>query len=155
MNTFDFPLKENIVGSPHSYPLSFAPKCFPDNITILEADLTTKYERFVVKLGSPMWIGEFCVFMKHEGTHNWARDAVALFNKYQLGWAWWPYTESTQPAKRIPHCLMLTDLNSPSRLCLARAQHYKAPYMRLSERRIPDTTIRGSGRAKSCRSDSR
>ena len=64
-----FPVKDNIVWSPHYYPLSFAPKYFPHNITILEADLAAKYGKFLLEMGSPMWIGEFGAFMDAISIH--------------------------------------------------------------------------------------
>jgi endoglycosylceramidase len=89
-----FPLKDKIVWSPHFYPLSFAPHYHPLNITVLRADLDAKYKTFVIEMGSPMWIGEFGAFMQDASSEQWLRDAVALFNEYQVGWAWWAYSRS-------------------------------------------------------------
>ena len=91
MHTFMFPLKENIVWSPHYYPLSFAPKYYPQNITVLEADLAAKYKTFVLEMGSPIWIGEFGAFMKDPSNTLWVQDAVKLFSKYQIGSAYWAF----------------------------------------------------------------
>jgi len=85
MNTFKFSLKRNIVWSPHFYPLSFAPSYFPENATRLEADLAVKYAKFVLELGTPIWIGEFGAFMKDDSHVDWLKDATRLFGKYQLG----------------------------------------------------------------------
>jgi hypothetical protein len=93
MNTFKFPLKRNIVWSPHFYPLSFAPSYFPENATRLEADLAAKYAKFVLELGTPIWIGEFGAFMKDDSHVDWLKDATRLFGKYQLGWAWWGFED--------------------------------------------------------------
>jgi endoglycosylceramidase len=93
-HTNSFPLKDKIVWSPHFYPLSFAPHYDPLNITVLRADLDAKYERFVLEMGSPMWIGEFGAFTHDASSEQWLRDAVALFNKYQIGWAWWAYSRT-------------------------------------------------------------
>ena len=82
MHSHSFPLKENIVWSPHFYPLSFESRYFPENVTVLEADLAAKYRKFVVEMGSPMWIGEFGAFMKYWSSQEWLRDAIQLFNKY-------------------------------------------------------------------------
>src|SRR3990172_7322979 len=94
MHANSFPMKDKIVWSPHFYPLSFAPHYDPLNITVLSADLDAKYERFVLEMGSPMWIGEFGAFMKDATSEQWLRDAVALFNEYQVGWAWWAYSRT-------------------------------------------------------------
>jgi len=94
MHANSFPMKDKIVWSPHFYPLSFAPQYDPLNITVLRADLDAKYERFILEMGSPMWIGEFGAFMKHASSEQWLRDAVALFNEYQVGWAWWAYSRT-------------------------------------------------------------
>lgn len=109
MNTFKFPLKENIVWAPHFYPLSFESRYFRDNVTTLEADLRAKYDRFVLQLGSPVWIGEFGAFMKDMSRDYWLEDATQLFDKYQVGWAWWAYGQDA--AKRdqtIPDCVALS-----------------------------------------------
>jgi endoglycosylceramidase len=94
MHTDAFPLKKNIVWSPHLYTLSFAQRYYLSNVTVLEADIAAKYEKFVVEMGSPMWIGEFGAFMQDASSEQWLRDAVALFNKYEVGWAWWAYSRT-------------------------------------------------------------
>ena len=94
MHANSFPMKDKIVWSPHFYPLSFAPQYDPLNITVLRADLDAKYERFVLEMGSPMWIGEFGAFTQDASSEQWLRDAVALFNEYQVGWAWWAYSRT-------------------------------------------------------------
>jgi hypothetical protein len=94
LHTNSFPLKDKIVWSPHFYPLSFAPHYHPLNITVLRADLDAMYKRFVLEMGSPMWIGEFGAFMQDASSEQWLRDAVALFNEYQVGWAWWAYSRT-------------------------------------------------------------
>jgi endoglycosylceramidase len=88
---FTLPLNDRkIVYSPHFYPLSFSAKYFPENVTVLEADLAAKYRKFVVESGRPMWIGEFGAFMNDDSYRAWLDDAVKLFNRYEVGWAWWP-----------------------------------------------------------------
>jgi hypothetical protein len=90
-----FPLKENIVWSPHFYVLSFALKYYPKNITLLEADFAAKYKKFVVDRGGPMWVGEFGAFMKDsDSSQRWLQDAIKTFNKYQTGWAWWAFDQN-------------------------------------------------------------
>ncbi len=82
----------NIVWSPHFYPLSFAPKYNAQDFTILENDFVEKYKTFLVDSGAPMWIGEFGAFMPDDSSRaRWTQDALALFNRYQVGWAWWAY----------------------------------------------------------------
>ena len=86
-----FPVKQNIVWSPHFYTLSFAEGYQESDASLLEADLSAKYQKFVVEFGSPMWIGEFGAFM-NDGTQNsWIRDALKVFDKYGIGWAWWAF----------------------------------------------------------------
>lgn len=82
----------NIVWSPHFYPLSFAPKFYIENYTLLENDFVAKYETFVVEFGTPMWIGEFGAFMVDASSHAiWIQVALDLFNRYGIGWGWWAY----------------------------------------------------------------
>lgn len=77
-----FPVKENIVWSPHFYTLSFAQGYQESNANLLDADLAAKYQKFVVEFGSPMWIGEFGAFMKDGTQDSWFRDALNVFDKY-------------------------------------------------------------------------
>jgi len=106
MNTFKFPLKENIVWSPHFYPLAFASHYLPEDFKRLEADLAAKYRIFVVELGSPMWIGEFGAFMETKSCRNkWLEDAIRLFDRYQVGWTWWAFPDGG--SRSIPNCLSI------------------------------------------------
>jgi hypothetical protein len=82
MYSSKFPVKDNIVWSPHFYPLSFAPTYRPQDARALEADLRAKYDRFVLELGSPIWIGEFGAFMRDISRDYWLEDATRLFDKY-------------------------------------------------------------------------
>ena len=91
MNTYNTSFDSKIVWSPHFRPLSFAPEYYPDNLTVLEADLAAKYDTFVLQLHQPMWIGEFGANMSDASADLWLRDAKTLFDKYQVGWAWWAY----------------------------------------------------------------
>ncbi len=109
MNTFKFPLRDNIVWSPHFYALSFGSHYSHDDQKKLEADLAAKYKKYVVELGSPMWIGEFGAFMADEDCRNcWAQDAIGLFNKYQIGWTWWAFHRNE--GSSIPICLSQSNL---------------------------------------------
>ena len=92
MHPLDFPLKENIVWSPHFYTLSFAALYHQSDFGLLEADISAKYQKFVIEMGSPMWIGEFGAFMRDGSSfQRWLQDAVKILNKYQIGWAWWAF----------------------------------------------------------------
>lgn len=92
MQDFTFPVKDNIVWSPHFYPLSFGRQYSQDNITFLEADFAAKYKKFVLEMGTPIWIGEFGAFMRDTSSNQkWLHDAVTVFDKYHVGWAWWAY----------------------------------------------------------------
>jgi endoglycosylceramidase len=104
MNTFNARFDGRIVWSPHFYPWSFAQEYYPENRTILEADLAAKYQTFVLDSKLPMWIGEFGAFMSDQTAEHWLEDAKALFDKYQVGWAWWAYTADGH-ADSIPNCL--------------------------------------------------
>ena len=90
MNTFRLLAGTNIVWSPHFYQLSFAAKYDMQNFAILESDFTAIYKTFAVDTGTPMWIGEFGAFMPDNSSRGtWTQDALTLFNRYQIGWAWW------------------------------------------------------------------
>jgi aryl-phospho-beta-D-glucosidase BglC (GH1 family) len=91
MNTLNTSFDNKIVWSPHFYQLSFASKYYPQNLTVLQADLAAKYQTFDLGSKTPMWIGEFGAFMTDGSADNWLKDAKALFDKYQIGWAWWAY----------------------------------------------------------------
>jgi hypothetical protein len=104
MNTFDTSFDSEIVWAPHFYPWSFAQKYYPQNLTILKADLEAKYQTFVSQSKHPMWIGEFGAFMTDGSAEDWLRDAGVLFDKYNIGWAWWAYT-ALGDANSIPNCL--------------------------------------------------
>jgi hypothetical protein len=73
-------------------------------VTILEADLAAKYQTFVLSSKLPMWMGEFGAFMKDHSAEQWLEDAKTLFDKYQVGWAWWAYTDPGH-GNSIPDCL--------------------------------------------------
>jgi endoglycosylceramidase len=93
LNTLNLPTWTNIVWSPHFYQMAYARKYYSQNFTLLALDLAAKYKTFVLDTQTPMWIGEFGAFMPDASSRtNWTQDAIALFNKYQIGWAWWPYT---------------------------------------------------------------
>jgi len=103
MPTFNTSFDSKIAWSPHFYPLSFAPVYYPENLTVLEADLEAKYQTFVIQSHRPMWIGEFGAYMNSPSADNWERDAKSLFDKYQVGWAWWP---SKDPRRPVPSALL-------------------------------------------------
>ena len=100
----NLPTKTNIVWSPHFYQLSFAPKYYVQNFTILENDFVAKYKTFVIDSGTPMWIGEFGAFMPDNSSRaTWTQDALTLFNRYQIGWAWWAFNgQSTSIPDQLP-----------------------------------------------------
>lgn len=91
-NTHSNPVNDaNVVWSPHFYARSYADTYSHDSLNVLEADLLSKYNEFVVGMGSPMWIGEFGAFMKDSTRLTWIQDAKDLFDKYRLGWAWFVF----------------------------------------------------------------
>jgi endoglucanase len=50
----------------------------------------------------PIWMGEF-----GENSNNWDADAVTLVNKYNIGWAIWPY-------KKMSSVSCISSFNQPS-----------------------------------------
>lgn len=56
----------------------------------LEAHLLVSL-RALKRIGLPLWIGEFGIGAGTINHDRWIADQVALFNKYDLGWAWWGY----------------------------------------------------------------
>jgi endoglycosylceramidase len=108
LHTPTFPLKDNIVWAPHFYQLSFAVKYYPANITVFEADFVAKYRRFVLDMGGPMWVGEFGAFMRDSASsHRWLQDAIRIFDRYQVGWAWWAFCQTGDQS--IPSILSVTN----------------------------------------------
>ncbi len=92
MNTYKLPTRINIVWSPHYYPLASAGSYNVQNFTLLENDFAVKYRTFLIDSGIPMWIGEFGALMPDNTSRGaWTQDALTLFNRYQIGWAWWAY----------------------------------------------------------------
>lgn len=92
MNTFKLATRTNIVWSPHFYPRSFATKYSQQDFNVLENDFIAKYRSVVIESGTPMWIGEFGAFMQDSTSRaTWTQDALTLFNRYQVGWAWWAF----------------------------------------------------------------
>lgn len=53
-----------------------------------------------------MWIGEFGAFMSDGSSQVWLRDAVRIFSKYQIGWAWWAFDSSD---RGLPSPLYITE----------------------------------------------
>jgi hypothetical protein len=101
-----FPYKENIVWSPHFYPLAFSEQYSSKDMNKLETDLKSKYQKFIVEYGAPMWIGEFGAFMNDKASRDaWLVDAIKLFEKYKLGWAWWPSSDTD--VRSIPSYLLV------------------------------------------------
>jgi endoglycosylceramidase len=111
MNTFNTSFDSKIVWAPHFYPWSFAQEYYTQNRTILEADLAAKYQTFVLSSKVPMWIGEFGAFMKDHSAEQWLEDAKTLFDKYQVGWAWWAYGDP-RDGNSIPGSLDSPETNA-------------------------------------------
>jgi endoglycosylceramidase len=101
------PLKGKIVWSPHFYALSFFAKYYPQNFTLLEADIRAKYDLYVNKYQSPMLIGEFGAFMKDESYKQWLRDALGLFSKLQISWTWCAYDDAIAQEQRTIQSLAI------------------------------------------------
>jgi len=101
--------KSNLVWAPHFYCYTYSylegGKEFESygrpyshaNASLLESFLKPYYDQFVLDFGQPMWMGEFGIEMFVQGSDVWAQDSVTLFEKYQLGWAWWVYWRSGDP----------------------------------------------------------
>jgi len=82
----------NIVWSTHFYTLATPPKYYHANVTLLASALAAEYQTFVIRMQTPMWIGEFGAFMDNASQSMWLQDATTLFSQYQVGWAFWPAT---------------------------------------------------------------
>ncbi len=102
--------RPNIVWEYHDYAWTYDYYGHPyihSNINFLENAIARSYNTVVVKLRQPLWIGEFGMEMKVNGSDTWTQDQVALFNKYNLGWAWWVYWRTTDPDNGM--CLLNSD----------------------------------------------
>jgi endoglycosylceramidase len=98
----------NVVWAPHFYYYVYYPygkPYFHDNATYLSSSLDALYQKIVVGLQQPLWIGEFGMEMWVQGSDLWAKDTVQLFEEYGIGWAWWTYWKSDQPDM----CLLNSD----------------------------------------------
>jgi endoglycosylceramidase len=92
MNVFNLPTRANIVWSPHFYQLAFSHEYDAQNFTELERAFIAQRNKYVNGFEVPMWIGEFGSFMPDSSSRaTWTRDALTLFSRYQVGWAWWAY----------------------------------------------------------------
>jgi len=104
LDTFKLPTTTDIVWSPHFYQLAFANKYYQENYTVLQADFQAEYQKFMLEMGVPMWIGEFASYIPDPASSiKWTQDVVTLFNKNNVGWAWWAYTGTNQ----VPSSLFL------------------------------------------------
>jgi endoglycosylceramidase len=91
-------VRSNLVWAPHFYAWYLYGKPYsPSNASYVESDLRSLYDRIVVDLRQPLWIGEFGMEMGIQGSDIWTADCIALFQKYGLGWAWWCYWKSSEP----------------------------------------------------------
>jgi endoglycosylceramidase len=104
MNTFNTSFDSKIVWAPHFYPLSFASSYYSENLTVLELKMDAMYQNYVMNSNVPMWMGEFGAFMTDGTANNWLKNAQGLFDKYQIGWAWWAYGDPIDRG-RVPSCL--------------------------------------------------
>jgi endoglycosylceramidase len=103
---------ENIVWSPHFYLLAFN-STYSSQVAkpLLEQDIAAKYKLFVVQSRNPMWIGEFSAFMKDDTYQAYLQDAQSIFEKYQLGWAWWGF--NSEFGQKVPTILTSPPLTAP------------------------------------------
>jgi endoglycosylceramidase len=94
---------KNIVWSPHFYLFAFNSTYSSQAAGLLEQDIAGKYQTFVTQSGTPMWIGEFGAFMR-DGTYvDYLHDVQTIFERYQIGWAWWGF--NSEFGQRIPSTL--------------------------------------------------
>jgi endoglycosylceramidase len=121
MNTFNTSFDSNIVWAPHFYPLSYASTYYPENQTVLELKMDAMYQNYVTRSNAPLWMGEFGAFMTDGTANNWLKEAQALFNKYQIGWAWWAYGDQ-RDGGTVPNCLHNPDTTAPSTVPLIIVQ---------------------------------
>jgi endoglycosylceramidase len=66
-----------------------------ENVTQLESYFKSLYDTFVLRFNQPMWIGEFGMTASVQGASIWTKDSADLFDKYNVGWAWWVYWRSS------------------------------------------------------------
>jgi endoglycosylceramidase len=97
---FAFSPGQQVVWSPHFYPLASQSHYFPENISVLREEFTMDYNEIVLEAKNPMWIGEYGAFMTDGSAVNWLQDAIRIFNQYNVGSAWWPYEGG--PITEIP-----------------------------------------------------
>ena len=96
----------NMVWSPHFYPLSFESTYSSSSFSVLESEMISDYNKFVVQFGKPMWIGEYGAFMTDGTDAVWFHDAVTLLKQYQAGSSWWAfYGPAGSYGKTIPSSL--------------------------------------------------
>jgi endoglycosylceramidase len=115
--------RPNLVWASHFYAYVYqyygAAYCH-DNATLLENYLKPFYDTLVMGYQQPLWIGEFGMEMWVTGSDTWTSESVQLFQKYQLGWAWWVYWKSDQPdmslldSKGTPRQYFLQFLMNPT-----------------------------------------
>lgn len=86
---------------------AFFQKYYPQNFTMLQADIAAKYRRYVIGYEAPMWIGEFAAFMTEGSYAEWLRDATTLFNMYNVGWAWWAFYDQEAEAHSVSDSISL------------------------------------------------
>lgn len=73
-NGFPGPWEPNLILSFHKYWNPNTPEAIARFLALRE------------KHGLPLWLGE-----SGENNNQWFRDCVALVERHQIGWAWWPH----------------------------------------------------------------
>jgi hypothetical protein len=124
--------RSNLVWAPHFYIYTFSyfsgyqeiysygKPYSSNNATLLEYYLRMFYNRLVNDFHQPMWVGEFGMEMRVQGSDLWTHDCVQLFQAYGLGWAWWGYWRTDEPSFYLlyqsgaPKEYFLQFLRSPS-----------------------------------------
>jgi endoglycosylceramidase len=88
--------KTNIVFSYHYYLLSGN---YSGDASMLEKDIINRYLdkptiNPIRNWNIPCFVGEFGVPLKVNNSSLWVRDTVSIWNRYEIGWAWWTYWKS-------------------------------------------------------------
>lgn len=98
---------QNVVWSPHFYSLSFGSTYDHGQMSVLQSEMEAIYDKFYVRFGTPVWVGEYGAFMEDGTDRVWFQDTVSLLRQYQFGSAWWAfYGPAGSYGKTVPSYLV-------------------------------------------------
>ena len=87
-----------IVFAPHFYFLALGTS-YDGPLSTLEWALNSQTQGMTI----PVWIGEFGIDTKTQNYQNWIKDTLGLFNKYNVGWAYWTYWKDDNITMGLAH----------------------------------------------------